>query len=276
MSLDKRGPHQAGIAMAAFNIEQIFIYPVKSLGGMAIPEARISESGSLVGDREWIVTTPDGRLLWQGDIPRMTLLSARLEGGSLILRGHDGSSGPKPMDVLGPYATVQQEGYHLSGVDQGDQVADWLTDQLGSSCRLVRVGIEAHRWAGLNPIHVVSTVSLTALNARLAAIGEAAVEMERFRPNVVLSGTHAAFAEEIAAELQFGEASLSLREPCVRCELPNISLKDATRGRQPLKLIGNMSRGRPAARPASFGTYCTAHGNSLRVGMSTRDANGSP
>lgn len=262
--------------MAAFSIEQIFIYPVKSLGGMAIPEAEITASGSLVGDREWIVTRPDGRLLWQGDIPRMTLLSARLEGGALILRGHDGSSGPKPRDASAPHVTVQQDGHHLSGMDQGDQVANWLTDQLGSACRLVRVGVEAHRWAGLNPIHVVSTVSLSALNSRLAELGEAAVEMERFRPNIVLAGTHAAFTEEVTAQLQFGDASLSLREPCVRCELPNISLKDATRGKQPLKLIGNMSRVRPAARPASFGTYCTAQGKSLRLGMSTRCTNGSP
>lgn len=255
--------------MSQFVIEQIIIYPVKSLGGMAVSEATITGSGSLLGDREWIVTRPDGNLLWQGDIPRMTLLSAALDAGNLVLKGHDGSIGPQPMDAPGPYVTVHQDGYPLSGRDQGDAVADWLTDQLGRECRLVRVGSEAHRWAGLNPIHAVSTVSLCVLNGRLLERGEAAVELERFRPNVVLSGTHAAFAEETVSKLQFDEASLSLREPCVRCELPNISLKDASRGKQPLKLIGAMSRERPAARPASFGTYCTAHGRHLRVGMST-------
>jgi uncharacterized protein len=74
--------------------------------------------------------------------------------------------------------------------------------------------------------------------------------------------------------LQFDDASLTLQEPCVRCELPNISLKDGSRGKQPLKLLGRMSRERPTARPASFGTYCTAHGKSLRLGMSTHDAFG--
>jgi uncharacterized protein YcbX len=255
--------------MTTFTIDQIYIYPVKSLGGMATAEARITESGSLQGDREWIVTRPDGNLLWQGDIPRMALLSARLEGGDLILKGHDASVAPMPRDVPGPPVMVQQDGYCLSGMDQGDAVANWLLGQLGSACRLVRVGREAHHWGGLNPIHVVSSVSLSALNTRLVALGEPAVEVERFRPNIVLSGTHTAFAEEMEAQLAFGDTSLSLREPCVRCELPNISLEDGTRGRQPLKLVGRMSRERPAARPASFGTYCTAHGKSLRVGMST-------
>ncbi|SDH11217.1 MOSC domain-containing protein [Pelagibacterium luteolum] len=256
--------------MTTFSIQDIFIYPVKSLGGMAIDEAEITSSGSLVGDREWVVTRPDGSALWQGDIPRMTLLSARLEGADLVLRGHDGSVRTQPRDAIGPHVTVQQEGYYLSGVDQGDAVAEWLTEQLGAECRLARVGREAHQWGGLYPIHVVSSVSLSALNLRLAALGEASVEVERFRPNIVLAGTHAAFAEEEVTQLQFDGASLSLREPCVRCELPNISTKDGTRGKQPLKLLGRMSRERPAARPASFGTYCTAHGTYLRVGMSVR------
>lgn len=254
--------------MTTFRIEQIFIYPVKSLAGMAVPEAEITTSGSLRGDREWIVTRPDGSLLWQGDIPRMTLLSARLEAGSLVLTSHDGLPGPRPGDASDTPVMVEQEGYRLAGLDQGDAVAHWLTEQLGSPCRLVRVGEEAHRWAGLNPIHAVSTVSLSALNARLAEQGEAAIAVERFRPNIVLSGAHTAFAEEVATELRFDDTSLSLREPCVRCELPNISLTDARREKQPLKLIGAMSRQRPAARPASFGTYCTARGTSFHVGMS--------
>lgn len=252
--------------MTVFGIEQLFIYPVRSLGGMAVSEARITASGSLQGDREWIVTRPDGSLVWQGDIPRMALLSARLDGTSLILKGNDGTIGPPAADALGRTA-VRQDGYDLIGFDQGDAIADWLSNQLQSPCRLVRTGEEAHRWGGLNPIHAVSLVSLSVLNARLAARGEQPVEVERFRPNVVFSGAHAAFEEETAGELIFDQSSLVLREPCVRCELPNISREDASRGMQPLKLIGAMSRQRPTARPASFGTYCTAKGNVLRVGM---------
>jgi len=254
--------------MAEFRIEQIYIYPVRSLGGMAVSEARITASGSLEGDREWIVTRPDGSLIWQGDIPRMALLSARLDGDKLVVQGHDGTIGPSPANAL-HRTTVKQDGYTLSGFDQGDAVADWLTAQLQAPCRLVRTGEEAHRWGGLNPIHAVSLVSLAVLNARLAERGEPPVEVERFRPNVVLSGAHAAFDEEAARELVFDNASLALLEPCMRCELPNISREDASRGKQPLKMIGTMSRERPSAGPASFGMYCTARGPSLRVEMSS-------
>ncbi|MBF0678252.1 MAG: MOSC domain-containing protein [Devosia sp.] len=253
--------------MAEFVIDRILIYPVRSLGGMSIIDAEISPGGSLLGDREWVVVRPDGSVLWQGDIPRTTLLSAFLSNGELSVRGHDGGIGPRPRDAQGGATTVRQDGYSLSGVDQGEEIAQWLSDQLRTSCRLVRIGAEAHRWGGLNPIHAVSLVSLAALNERLAEQGAAPVEVERFRPNVVLSGRHSAFDEERAEEIHFPDASLVLREPCVRCELPNISRLDASRGKQPLKMIGTMSRTRSSARPASFGVYCTAEGKSLRTGM---------
>jgi uncharacterized protein len=256
--------------MTKFRIDQLLIYPVRSLGGMSVSHTQITAGGSLVGDREWVVVRPDGSLIWQGDIPRMTLLSARLDNGALILIGHDGQIGPDAKDDPDGQTTVTQDGFTLAGVDQGGEVADWLSDQLGTRCRLVRIGEEAHRWGGLNPIHAISLASLSALNTRLVEHGHQTVEAERFRPNVILSGSHAAFAEEFETELNFGEASLTIREPCVRCELPNISRENADRGKQPLKMIGAMSKARPAARPASFGMYCAARGPVLRVGMSTQ------
>jgi uncharacterized protein len=255
--------------MAEFVIERILIYPVRSLGGMTMTQAEITPAGSLLGDREWVVVRPDGSLLWQGDIPRMTLLSASLVDGELAVRGHDGALGPRPKDGVGGVTTVRQDGYSVPGTDQGDDIAQWLSAQLEAPCRLVRTGAEAHRWGGLNPIHAVSLVSLAALNERLVDQGYEPVEVERFRPNVVFSGRHDAFDEERVETIEFDGASLLLREPCVRCELPNISRVDASRGKQPLKLIGAMSRNRPSARPASFGTYCAARGEVLRSGMAS-------
>jgi hypothetical protein len=81
------------------------------------------------------------------------------------------------------------------------------------------------------------------------------------------SGPADAWFEESNSVLDFGGARLRLREPCQRCEMPNISLLDASRGTQPLKRIGQLARHRPAAAPASFGVYCAAEGDALRVGM---------
>jgi uncharacterized protein YcbX len=197
----------------------------------------------------------------------MTLLGAALDAATLTLRGADGATLSIERGHGGAAATVTQYGHSLAGVDAGDAVTEWLGQQLHAACRLVRVGAEAHRWGGLNPVHAISLRSLLALNERLIEQGDAPVEAERFRPNVVLGGDHGAFAEEAAAAIGFDSVELVLREPCIRCELPNISRLDATRGKQPLKLIGGMAKGRLTAKPASFGIYATARGDALRLGM---------
>jgi hypothetical protein len=156
----------------------------------------------------------------------------------------------------------------MAGIDAGDAAADWLSATLGQELRLVRLGDAAHRWDGLNPVHIVSDGSVAALNAALLAQGDEPVSPLRFRPNVILGSDDApAWVEETNPMLDFGAAQIKFREPCVRCELPNISLVDASRGRQPLKLIGRLSKTRPSAVPASFGTYCVAAGETLRTGM---------
>lgn len=256
--------------MAQFSIAALWIYPVKSLGGMPLDTVMITEAGSLAGDREWIVVRPDGRMLWQGDIPGMTLLTARIVADQLILTAPGGASLALPYADAGPAQSILQYGYTIDGVDAGNDAAAWLSDHLQAACRLVRIGPEAHRWAGLNPVHALSLNSLRVLNERLAEQGDQPVEAERFRPNVILGGDHAAFAEEAVPQIMFPDAQLMLREPCIRCELPNISRRDANRSRQPLKLIGSMAKSRPTAKPASFGIYAIASGAELRVGMNSQ------
>lgn len=247
-------------------IRELRIYPVKSLGGVRVERAAITTAGSLALDREWLVIDIDDHKVWQGDIPRMTLVRVALDEIALTLS----MDGMEPLRVArdhgGESRSVSMYKRMYSAVDAGDAAADWLTRALGQRLRLVRIGDGAHRWDGLNPIHVVSEASIAALNEALAEQGDEPVVPMRFRPNVIL-GNGDPFVEEKNSVLDFGEARLNLREPCVRCELPNISLIDASRGKQPLKLIGRLSQDRDSAKPASFGTYCTAEGAMLRAGM---------
>ncbi|HVW93423.1 MAG TPA: MOSC N-terminal beta barrel domain-containing protein [Devosia sp.] len=242
--------------MTPIRIAEVYVYPIKSMGGVRLARAAVTPAGSLALDREWIVVDERGHKLWQGDLPKMALSRCRLDDEAIIVslpgmpdlrvpRGHHGAG-----------AAVSMYGHDLPGIDAGDAAADWLTEAFARPARLVRVGAAAHAWPGLNPVHAVSRNSLDALNAALAAQGDAAVEIERFRPSLVLEAEdETAFFEERYAAIRFGAAELVFQEPCMRCELPNISRQDASRGRQPLKLIGGLSRSRPTAAPASFGIY---------------------
>jgi uncharacterized protein len=55
---------------AVGRVEQIWIYPVRSLAGTALTEAEVSAAG-LAGDRAWTVTGGDGSVIRPKDAPAM-------------------------------------------------------------------------------------------------------------------------------------------------------------------------------------------------------------
>ena len=242
----------------AFTLAGLWIYPVKSFGGMQIAAPDITPEGGFAGDREWIVVRPDGEMVWQGDIPRMTLMSARLDAGELHLSAPDGSTMSVPRDQGGPKGIARQYGFDFNAIDQGDAVSDWLGAHLQEPVRLVRIGAQAHQWPKVNLIHVVSLNSLAALNAAQATNGLPPTEVERFRPNVVLAGDHPPFAEETTPFVDLGTFGLEHVVSSGRCELVNIRRETAKREIQPLKTIGKLAKGRPASLPAGFGVYAKA------------------
>jgi uncharacterized protein len=258
------------VSLSTFILESLWIYPVKSLGGQRMSRVTITERGSFVGDREWLVVDGEGRMLWQGDLPKMTLLGVNLSGGTLSISRRDGATITVPANHDGVERTVTQYGNSFAGIDAGDDIASWLSEFLAHQCRLVRIGHQAHLWPKLNPVHLVSTRSLAVLNEQMRLLGEVGIEIERLRPNIVVSGEHEAFAEETTPVISFQSGEVRLNEPCIRCELPNISRIDASRQRQPLKLFGKMARERPKSKPASFGTYARATGQWLETGEVSR------
>ena len=251
-------------------IAGLWLYPIKSLGGVAVYRAEVTAEGSLRWDREWLVVDDAGNMLWQGDLPRMTLLRVSLHDRQLSVSRPDGGEITIPTDHDGPACQVAQYGNNFDGVDAGDDAATLLSDWLQQSVRLVRIGAGAHRWPKVNPLHVLSDGSLTALNARLGEKGEAPMALMRFRPNVYLKGATTPFEEEMRPVIDFGAAQIVLREPATRCELVNISLNDGSEEREPLRTIAAMSRERTTARRGSFGTYAQVRGDALLRGMTER------
>ena len=252
-------------------ITGLWIYPVKSLGGMAVPRAAVTARGSFGGDREWLVVDGEGRMLWQGDLPRMALLRATLARGRLGLVRPDREAMAVDADHGGEACVVTQYRHAFAGVDAGDAAAAFLSDWLGRRVRLVRIGAAAHDWPAVKPLHVLSDRSLAALDERLALVGEGPMAMERFRPNVLVAAS-AAWQEEAIPVIDFGQAALQLLTPATRCELPNIDPLNASRGREPLRTIARMSRERDTALRGSFGVYSWAWGPHLSLGMTTARA----
>jgi uncharacterized protein YcbX len=143
----------------------------------------------------------------------------------------------------------------VAAYDMGDLAAQWFSDFLHRKLRLVRFdpeqkrlsnkrwtsGIEAENaFSDGYPLLVASNASLDELNRRLAARAQPAVEMRRFRPNLVLDGLDAHgedFLDEIRFDTADGAVRLKIAKPCVRCEIPNVDLRTAETGDEPLATL---------------------------------------
>lgn len=262
----------------------LFLYPVKSLRGYSVPAAEIDFLG-FAGDRRFLVIDAAGDMLTQRGVTRMALVNTALANGTLRLSA-DGagdvsvSTASNSAAPLHTVAVWKHAGLHAE--DCGDAPAAWLSDFLQIKCRLVRIGEKFHRpvtkkagrpgdtfsFADGSPILVASEASLDALNDRIQEGGGDPVPMDRFRPNLVLSGCDA-FAEDTAPHLRIGNVTLRAAGKSDRCIMTTTDQRTGVRGKEPLKTLATFRRD-PALDPTAvwFGANFineSKHG-ALRVG----------
>jgi uncharacterized protein YcbX len=234
-------------------ISRLFVYPIKSCAGVELKESLLIETG-LEFDRAWMVVDEKGEFLSQRELPRMALIQPHLKQFEMVLRAPGMLALHIALDAVEQPCRVRVWDDECAAFDMGDTAAQWFTDFLmqerpagmqAMKLRLVRFDPEHKRtstmkWTkgqqALNqfsdgfPILVISEASLDDLNVRLVAGGFTPVTMERFRPNIVLSGLDA-HDENRTDEFHIsgGESdfSLAILKPCPRCPIPNIDPQTA-------------------------------------------------
>ena len=125
----------------------LFLYPVKSLRGHAVPGAEFDALG-FTGDRRFLVVDAIGKFMTQRTVPRMACIDARLSAGWLTLSA-DGAGSVSVSTATrddAPLRTVsvwKSEG--LQAEDCGPAAAGWLSSFLQFECHLVRIGAKFSR-----------------------------------------------------------------------------------------------------------------------------------
>lgn len=249
-------------------LSALYLYPVKSLGGIPVSAANVDALG-LVGDRRFMVVDAQDRFLTQRTLPRMALLRPTLGPATLRLEQPDGTGIAVPLasDPAAPLRRVtvwKSEG--LLAEDAGDEAAAWLGAALATPCRLVRIGRAFHRpvskaaavagdvvsFADAYPFLVLSEASLADLNDRLAERGEDPLPMNRFRPNLVVSGC-APYAEDTWPHFQIGGVRFRAGGPCARCVVTTTDQETAVRGKEPLRTLATYRRDPHDPADVNFG-----------------------
>lgn len=231
-------------------ISRLFVYPVKSCAGMEVSEAVLTETG-LALDRAWMVVDAEGEFVTQREMPRLALVRPQLQAQALVLEAPGMPILQIALGATGRSRTVKVWDDVVPAFDMGEAAAQWFTDFLGSAddgtpspkarpCRLVRFdpahkrasslkwtdGVEAlNQFSDGYPVLVLGEASLDDLNEKLLAAGHSAVGIERFRPNVVLSGLASHDEDRLGVmHVDAGVTQVQLKpvKPCPRCPIPNI------------------------------------------------------
>jgi uncharacterized protein YcbX len=220
-------------------IARLFLYPIKSCAGIEVQEALLLETG-LEWDRAWMVVDEAGDFVTQRTLPRMALIRPQLKTSEMVLRAPGMLTLHVALDAVEQPARVRVWDDVVDAWDMGALAAQWFSDFLGKKLRLVRFDPDVQRLSSLKwtggveaPVQfndgfallVTSDAALDDLNTRLQAGGHGPVGMERFRPNLVLSGVQAHdedHLDTLHVTTEQGPAQLKPVKPCVRCPIPNV------------------------------------------------------
>ena len=236
-------------------IASLHTYPVKGSHRLDHDEARVEPWG-LAGDRRWLVVDADGVGMTQRRDPRLVTLRPEPVPGGLVLRaaGRPDLAVAEPLDgdpvsvrvfsgkvpVPARLAPAEAHAWFSTLLDAPVRLA-WLADPATARPLNSPFGEDDDRvsFADGYPILLTTTASLDAVNGWLVEGGDEPVPMNRFRPNIVVSGA-TPWAEDawLGGRLRVGDLTLRVAKPCDRCLVTTTDQETGERGRQPLHVLG--------------------------------------
>lgn len=246
------------VATGAMTLTALNRYPVKSCRGEALQTATIEPWG-LAGDRRWMIVDDAGEVVTARKVPLLLLVVPKLVDGGVALSapGHGDLTVARPTSTPIP-VTVHGGGPYPARL--ADPAAHaWFSAAVGRPVRLVFQDDPTARepnqrfatpgdhvsLADAYPMLVASEESLAQLNEWIAQgplAREGPLPMTRFRPNLVVSGVGAAWAEDGWRRVRIGNALFRSVKGCDRCVLTTIDPVTAGRGKEPIATLARYRR----------------------------------
>lgn len=239
----------------------LYIYPIKSAAGIAVNQAIITPRG-LRYDRRWMVVTPDGRFMTQRKFPKMARITVQIQNNMLVINAPEMGAlhlplHPEQVAVSAASSdsretkSVEIWGDRCLAWSMGGEAQAWFSDVLETPCELVYMPDESDRptdhgkfgvekqvsFADAYPFLLISEASLEDLNQRL----DAPIPMNRFRPNLVVSGCDG-FAEDQWTSIHVGDVPFHVAKSCSRCTIPTVDQATGLRSSEPIKTLATYRR----------------------------------
>ena len=228
-------------------VSELFIYPIKSLGGIAVSSAAVTDRG-LQYDRRWMLVDEHNVFLTQREMAAMALFDvAIVEEGLLVTHKPEGAAILIPFEPqTNEVFTVEVWSDHCQAVVVSQEANLWFSDRLGINCRLVympdtvkrnvdgryAINKEIVSFADGYPMLLIGQSSLDDLNSRL----DEKLTIQRFRPNIVFTGGEP-FEEDGLEAFKINDIIFYGVKLCARCVITTINPNTATKGKEPLRTL---------------------------------------
>jgi len=286
--------------MTVGHVAALWRYPVKSLGGVPLDDARL-DAGGVHGDRLWAVrdlehdTTASARRIpalltatarypdavppdaGPGNAPEVeitfpdgTVLSSRddaVHAKLSELAGRDVRLIPlPPADDTRLQRRSRRDRTDIStlredfGISEGEGLPDVSMLPVSALTTFARYSTAPGAFVDLAPVHVLSQTSLATIGAELGAD----IDPRRFRPNVLLTlddpGDGLPESHWAGSYLSVGGVVLHVLMPTIRCVVPS-------RAQPGLEVDRRITRAVASRADRCLGVYCSVtSGGTVRIG----------
>lgn len=228
-------------------VSHLYIYPVKSLGGIALETAKVTDRGFQY-DRRWMLVDHNNLFLSQREVHQMALLKLKITDSGIRV-----SHAVKNGSYTIPFAPAKNEFAQVTIWDDvctgqfvSEQADQWFSGMLEIPCRLVYMPEHSRRltdqrytapesitsFSDAYPFLLIGQSSLDDLNSRLAE----PLPMSRFRPNIVFAGGKP-YEEDLMHTFTIGNITFCGVKLCARCVMTTIDQQTAIAGKEPLKTL---------------------------------------
>ncbi|WP_420385169.1 MOSC domain-containing protein [Roseivirga sp.] len=233
------------------SIRQIFIYPIKSLGGIELKTSRVERKG-LAFDRRWMLVDDNGRFISQREFPKLALLKPSIVEDALYIEDTVGTLDRLEITLHEPDTDPIQVSVwddQMKAKPMADEINHWFSTYLEQPVRLVFMHATSERIADQRyapkpddmvsfadgyPVLIINQASMDLLSKK---VGQE-IPVNRFRPNLVIDGVKA-HEEDTLAEISINGLRFFGVKPCARCVMTTIDQQTAEKGKEPLKTLAS-------------------------------------
>jgi uncharacterized protein len=231
--------------MNTYVVKELYIYPIKSLAGIAVERAKAEEMG-FEYDRRWMLIDDENQFITQRNHPNLSQFYPEIKAGKISISHLDKNHEFSISETLGEplFSKVWDDETTVFEVNKA--TSKWFSEMLGFECKLVKItnnGARKHNSSKLNttlnvsladgyPYLLIGSESLNFLNEKL----EEKIIMARFRPNIVISSS-VAHEEDSFGNFQIGTVKFQNAKPCGRCIMVNTNANNGAVKKEPLSTL---------------------------------------